>query len=272
MDLESGHTWQRIDPQPVFEQGVNRCFKVERTDDPSQLGYFKYPDLTSPHSSMYSLGAERAAVRLAEELGVAVRPTHLEVIEHQRGLLSIEAPGVAWADFDADLFDQVTFVDKDLWARYVVVDIWLANIDRHPGNLFVEADPPQRRPEDGDACALWLIDFGHSGLWPLWKWTNPPNSLADITQAETLVLAPRYVNHLRSQMPPQYRMAFPRPFDDRRGQAIDFVRRIPDHQIEGALREIPTDYMNAHAVEQTFRLLAARRDHIDSLVSDIFPV
>lgn len=270
--LRSGRTWRRIEPQPALTKGVNRTFKVEDEDDTPTVGYFKYLKPTSPHSSMYSFGAERVSVRLGIDLGLPIREAYLETIDGHAGIVSLEAPGVAWFDFDQTLLPQVTFVNEHLWPTCIVFDVWVANIDRHAQNIFIESDPPQRRPEHGDACATWLIDHGHSCLWPLWKWDGvSATDTVDSIDPDTLALRTEHAQRLRNHMPAEYRMAFPLRFDQRRKQAIDAISRISDHQIEGLVAEIPVEYMSTRAAESTVRLLKARRDVIDSLVTGVFP-
>jgi len=56
-----------------------------------------------------------------------------------------------------DFLKEIFLQWKDLDAA-TIFDEWIANVDRHPGNLLVET-----------ASRVWLIDHGHSLTGPDWK-------------------------------------------------------------------------------------------------------
>jgi hypothetical protein len=150
---------------------TNKGYHVWDTNDHNVRGYFKYPDPAKPdNSSLYSLGIERVACVLAQSIDLPTSDVYLEQVGGETGIVATKVPGNMWSAIDEEQFDHVVFADRDKWTSYLAFDVLMANHDRHGGNIFVEWNSPlRRRPVDGEQCALWLIDYGWSGLWPVYK-------------------------------------------------------------------------------------------------------
>lgn len=125
---------------------------------------------------------ELLAASLASRLGLPVPPAYIGVtepgnpcanrtrLEDGRGLLfasvNVGAPSIAslvLAELDTDaratLKPIVNLLTKEPWlGRLYGFDTWVANIDRHIGNVLFSAD-----------AGVWIIDHGHCFTGPSWR-------------------------------------------------------------------------------------------------------
>lgn len=182
-------------------------------------------------------------------------------------------PGNSWESLSDDTIRAIAFADREAWGTYMTFDVLMANHDRHSENLYVEWNPPlRRRPIEGEQAALWLIDHGWSGLWPVFKF-GEHLSYRDLEQiSPDADVRPDYAQAIRNTSPPQYRLRFPLLDSEERAQAIANVRRITDDAIEEAIAEVPDLYMSARAKQITGDLLRGRLARIDTLVDTVFPM
>jgi hypothetical protein len=223
-------------------------------------------------SSLYSLAIERVACVLASKIELPVCEDYLEEVNGELGVVSLKVPGNPWGALDDDTIDNVVFVDRERWTLYMSFDVLMANVDRHPDNIFVEWDPPSRREVvRGEQCALWLIDFGWSGLWPVYKFGSGlgPSNLHEIDPAADLTDA--FCNSLRNAMPVPYRRRFALRGSDERKEALEIIRQISEDDIDAAVQEVPEAYMTTQAANLTSEFLKQRLARIDSLVDQVFP-
>ena len=172
---------------------------------------------------------------------IPVPDVHLEEACGHDGLVSIAVPGNAWYHLDDETFDNVIFVDRDMWTTYMAFDIFVANSDRHDRNIFVEWNPPLRRkPVDGEQCGLWMLDYGFSGLWPVQKF----DELAIAANLENLDpdadLTQKVTNSSRNVTPFQYRRAFALRGSEEREAAVRTICQITDADIDDAVAEVPS--------------------------------
>lgn len=272
LPLESGRQWAQI--QQVAPDATNRGYWVQDPADPRVRAYFKYLNPMKPLvSGMYSLGVERVAYSLAEDIAIPVPETYLEELQGEHGVVVLRAPGSLWYTVEGDLVDRsLTFADRDMWTLYMAFDVLLGNFDRHSRNIFVEWDPPTRRkPVEGEQCVLHLIDFGWAGLWPPYKFG------ANLRAADLEQLDPRadvldeYVTAMRNNMPPGYRTQFAFRGTEERTEVVEILSGISDDAIESAVQEVPDVYMTPAARDLTVELLCGRRDRLDSLLDVVFP-
>ena len=253
---------------------TNLAFWVLDEDEPEVRARFKWVNPRKPFkSSLYSFGAEYVSTTLARQLDLPTAEIYLEEIDGDTGLVSLRVPGVPWSVLSHDTIRAATFVDKKAWPRYMVFDVLVANHDRTPDNLFVEWDPPLRRPlSQGEQATLWLIDYGFSCLWPVYKF-GENLSLGDIQGiSPDADLRTEFTQALRNNAPPQYYMRFPFRGSTERAQAIEFVRRITEDDIEQAVAKVPKTYMTKQEAELTAAFLRGRLARIDTLVDTVFPM
>jgi hypothetical protein len=271
--LTSGRRWERIGKEVEMPTDTNHGFYLRDEDDPEIRAYFKYVNPLRPeHSSAYSFGIERAAVVLAQEIGLPAPDVHLEEVDGHQGLVSLLVPGNAWEHLSDDTIRALTFADRDEWTSYMVFDVLVANHDRHPRNVLVQWNPPLRRLAiEGEQAALWLIDYGWAGLWPVFKF-GPNLGAADLEDIpEDADLRADLVPYLRNNLPPKIRTSFAPRGTEEREQALAKVRRITNDAIQEAVMEIPDTYFSARAADLTSSFLAARLARIDTLINTVFP-
>lgn len=270
--LSSGRRWEPISTVGV-PGGTNNGFWVIDHDDPTIRARFKYLNPTKPNqSSLYSFGIERVASVLALDLGLPIPEVYLDEVEGKPGLISIRVPGNPWDTLDDETFRNVILADRNEWTTYMAFDVLVANHDRHGGNIFVEWNPPlRRRPVDGDQIALWLIDFGWSGLWPVYKFGGGLGHRDLEAVSANADLRTDYMHGIRIASPPDYRRRCALKNSDEREQALAIVRRITDDAIDKAVAEVPETYMTARAADLTRAFLRGRLARVDTLMEQVFP-
>lgn len=251
---------------------TNYGWNVRDADDPSVLAYCKRVRPDKPlTSSLYSFGVERAVTELAREIAFPVPEVHLEEVEGEPGLVSLLVPGHAWYHLDDDTERSLRFVDRADWGAYMVFDLLVGNHDRHAKNIFVEWNPPGHKPEDGEHAVVWLIDYGWSGLWPVYKF-GPNLGMSDLLNVnEDADLMDVYRYAIRNSAPPRYRTAFPMKGTPEREEAIARVRRITDELIDEVLDDVPATYIAEPARDLTSAWLRGRLARIVTLVDAVYP-
>ena len=271
--MSSGRTWDVIETAPRPNE-TNHGTWIKAQDDGSVRAWFKWVNsLKQQTSSLYSFGIERVATMLAMSVGIPVPDVHLEEACGHDGLVSIAVPGNAWYHLDDETFDNVIFVDRDMWTTYMAFDIFVANSDRHYRNIFVEWNPPLRRkPVDGEQCGLWMLDYGFSGLWPVQKF----DELAIAANLENLDpdadLTQKVTNSSRNVTPFQYRRAFALRGSEEREAAVRTICQITDADIDDAVAEVPALYMTDGAKTLTAAFLQSRLARLGTLVDTAFPM
>jgi hypothetical protein len=166
----SGRKWERVDPQPAILQRTNNLLLIRDKADHSVVAYFKWPRGGSKHSSAYSIGIDRVGYELAALLSLPVPATYLEEVEGQHGLVSMRAPrSQPWRALDEGLLRKVTFMNRECWPIVLGLDVLLGNTDRNADSILVQLEEGQRQVRSGQQCVTRFIDYGHSALWPPWK-------------------------------------------------------------------------------------------------------
>ena len=214
---------------------------------------------------MYSIGMERVATSLAGLVDIPTPEVFLEGFNSKQGALAVRVGGKAWEDVASDVAAEVEIIDRASFPLYVAFDLFLANIDRHEGNVLLDWDPPNRPPGKGEACRSWLIDFGFSGLWHPSKFGAASTTEVDPTTAR---LTQTYVDLFRSRMPSGFRTAL---YTCDRRAVVDSLQRITEDDIAAAVHEVPVDYISAEEGELTIRLLVSRLRTTYNLLEEVFP-
>jgi hypothetical protein len=271
--LTSGRPWERIANADV-PTATNKGYQVWDADDHDVRGYFKYPDLSKPNkSSLYSLGIERVAFVLAQKLDLPVAEIYLEDVGGETGIVSTKVPGNLWSAIDEDQFNHVTLADSDRYTLYLAFDVLVANHDRHDGNIFVEWNAPlRRRPVEGEQCALWLIDYGWSGLWPVYKFGKNLGAADLENMSPSADLEREFVQAIFYNTPVQIRQRVALRGSDERREALEILRGITDDDIEAAVDDVRGTYMTERAAEITSEFLRGRLARVDTLMDVVFPL
>jgi hypothetical protein len=133
-----------------------------RSDD-DRIGYFKVLRAETPDDPWLEQWAnEQIVSELARLLKLPAIETHAGFVEEEPGAITLFSHGHKLSEFEALRFHLPPLVEaalnRDQLGLVVAFDIWLLNVDRHTGNLFVTV-------EDGRTL-LNLIDHGHTLLLP----------------------------------------------------------------------------------------------------------
>lgn len=222
---------------------------------------------------MYSLGIERVACVLAQEIDLPVPDVYIELVDGEDGIVSTLVPGNPWAMVDDEQFDHVTMADRDQWTVYAAFDVLLANHDRHDENIFVHwNDPLRRKPVEGEQCALWLIDFGWSGLWPVYKFGENlrPGDLENLSPDADV--RNEFAQGIRVNTPPRFRRGVALRGTEERAEALEILRGITDDAVREAVDDVRGSYMTERASDLTTAFICGRLDRIDTLMSSVYPL
>jgi hypothetical protein len=272
--VTSGRSWERVDPQPVILQRTNNLCLVRDRAEPDVVAYFKWPKAGSLHSSAYSIGVERVGYELASLLSLPVPATYLEEFEGNDGVVSIQVPGAqAWGAVSENLLRGATFTNRDRWAILLGLDVLLGHPDRNPDNILLQIEREESgRGEARYACTTSFIDYGHSALWPPWKF-EPNRTAADLLKTgadEPLTTVCKA--EFRGVLPRQVRAAFPLRNTDDRAPIVETLRQITHDAIQVAVGNVSDAYFTADAADLTVRWIDGRLGRLATLVDEVFPM
>jgi hypothetical protein len=269
LPLVNGRAWEQVGVETVR---TNRSFAVVDQNDPTTRGFFKYVNAANPAwSSLYSLAMERVAHTLGQALAIPIPETYLETVDGHVGVITLKVPGTVWEHVSDDTLRRATFADAAMWPTYAAFDVFLGNTDRHSENIHVEWNPPLRRiPGDDEQCALWMLDYGAAGLWPVHKFDEAwDHSRLEQVPADADIAD---VHALRNNMPVAFRRRLVHRGSEEREQVLANFQGITEDRIEAAVNEIPRQYMTAAAAELTKQFLSGRLTRLGTLLDTVFPV
>lgn len=268
--LQSGLEWEEDPVGSAADHGGRTItWDIRATDDPLVRAVAKRPKPGRPQE-MYSVGMERVAYHLGAILGIRIPGTHLEIVGGHRASVQMRVRNArSWVSLDwaPSMRDNIT--DTELWPLAGMFDVWMGNTDRRSVNLLFEPLPPGATPGQARGCQTWFIDHGQCGLWPAWKIDagRGPYDIPDDPQDVRGELSPEGEVAIGERMEPEYRMALKHCTGDARQQCLDRVRAIDDDAIDQAIEEVPEDYFSAGRARATAQLLKARRDALDTVLS-----
>jgi hypothetical protein len=268
--LTSGIEWEE-DPDPNANSHGGRTIRRDmrgKGKHSSTLVIVKRPQPQYMPSEMYSIGMERVAFALADELGLPVPDTWLETVDgHPSSVQRRISAARSWRQLQMMMRDNI--VNRDLWALAALFDVWIGNVDRRDVNFLFEPIPAGATPPRAQGSRMWLIDHGMCGLWPAGK-LDPMLGADDVPDAGAKILsgALHQTGEARifNQMPVEYRQALKRTAGNpSRVELLDRVRGVSDDAIEQTVGEIPEEYISAGRAEATVAFLKARRDALDTV-------
>jgi hypothetical protein len=275
--LISGRVWAIAPPddQTMVAAGSNESLWIVDSQDAEVLARFKTPGAAYLPFALYAMGMERVAYALAADLDLPVPAVYLESFNGRVGCITLRAGGRNALPFSWALGRSVMHMDilnDSVWPLAVAFDVWIANVDRRDDNILLDPAPPEMRPIQASKCMSWLVDHEKSGLW--WPMKIDPGAGLDVESLNDLDgdMTAEGNGFLTGFMPAQYRNSFANLNEVDRNPTIEIVREVGDDQIESAVSEVPTVYMSDNAKELTITFLVARRDRIDTLARDAFPL
>lgn len=235
---------------------------------------FKRPDPAGAEAGeIYSMGMERVAYALGEELGLPLPVVHLEEYEGHWGSLQRFVPNSrSWMQAPGCPMLMNQMVNEDQLPECFVFDAWLANTDRVSRNILAQADPPTKPPKSAQRCRTWLIDNGCTGLWFPSKFdrslTGQPVEQVHLRDG---MIRDDVRRSVLGAMPPRYRRACRALSPDRKDEILGHVRAVENTVIETVVAEVPSDCMSDQAKELTTQLLVLRRDRIEEIYEALVP-
>jgi hypothetical protein len=268
--VNSGQHWEDDPAGNLVAHGGRTLRRDMRSKtDPTKIAVVKRAKGANP-VEVYSIGMERVGYRLAvEQLGLPVPETHLEVVDgHPSSVQRRIEPARSWLQLGAAPAMRDNIVNRDLWPRAALFDVWIGNTDRRMVNFLFEPVPPGTPPGRARGSSMWLIDHGQCGLWPADKFEGrQPDDIP--TDAATISGELRQAGEaaIGQRMPPEYRMALKQCTGQARDQLLDLVRAVRDDAIDAALSEIPSEFMAPAQSTATAAFLKARRDAIDRVIA-----
>jgi hypothetical protein len=269
----SGRDWERVDPQPVLQTRTNNLCLVRDRAEPSVVAYFKWPKKGSKHSSPYSIGVDRVGYELAALLSLPVPATYLEEFEGNHGLVSIRVPRAqAWSAVAESTIRRATFTSRDAWPTLLALDVLLGNPDRNPDSILLQIEETERDGATHCECASTFIDYGHSALWPPWKF-EASRTGADLLKADAdAALRTDVKAEFRGILPQRLRTSFPLHGTPQRAWVVETVRQITHDAIQDAVGNVSNAYFSAKAADLTVRWIDGRLGRLDTLVDEVFPM
>lgn len=269
----SGRKWERVDPQPVILQRTNNLCLVRDPDEPGVIAYFKWPKSGSKHSSAYSIGVDRVGYELASLLSLPVPAAYLEEFEGNHGLVSVRVPRAqAWSAVSETVLRRANFTNREDWPVLLALDVLLGHPDRNPDNILLQVEEKDRQGATHHECTTTFIDYGHSVLWPPWKFESS-RTAADLLKTdanEPLTVAVK--EEFRGVLPRQIRTSFPLRDTDERARVVETVRRITHDAIQDAVGNVSSEYFIADAADLTIRWIDGRLGRLGTLVDEVFPM
>jgi hypothetical protein len=269
----SGREWERVDPQPAILQRTNNLCLVRDRTEPTVLAYFKWPKAGSQHSSAYSIGVDRVGYELASLLSLPVPATYLEEFEGNHGLVSIRVPHAqAWSAVSESLLRRATFTNRDVWPTLLALDVLLGNTDRNQDSILLQIEETERDGQTHHQCTTTFIDYGHSALWPPWKFQAGRRG-ADLLQTDPGAdLRTEVKAEFRGVLPQRLRTAFPLHGTGERARVVETVRQITHDGIQVAVGNVSDAYFTADAADLTVRWIDGRLPRLGTLLDEVFPL
>jgi hypothetical protein len=236
---------------------------------PRQLVVVKRPDPAHPRE-IYSVGMERVAYALGEELGVPVPDTRLEVVDGHPSSVQkriVNARSHLQLPTAPAMHGKIT--NRELWPVCALFDVWLGNTDRRNVNLIFEPVPPEARPGVAKGSLSWLVDHGYCGLWPANKVdaARPYDDVPDDPATIGPDLTPQAEQIIVAVMPDDYKQALRDTQGADRNLLLDRVRGVGDDLIEEVVYEVPDVYFTPEEAATTIAFLKARRDALDKVIN-----
>lgn len=224
-----------------------------------------------PNAPIYAIGMERVAYALAAELGLPVAQTYLENFEGAPASVQIRVPGRSYRTSVTAPMMTSNILNKRLWPTMVAFDIWLANTDRNPGNMYLIPHPPTATPGKARGSVSWLIDHGQTGLWPGWKLTANNADMHVIADDPATVSSglchPDVERHIRNIMFADLENSFVNATPADRQVALDAVQAVSDDAVAKAIDDVPPAYFTPTQADALKAFLQARRRAVDKVVT-----
>jgi hypothetical protein len=131
--------------------------------DEGRLGYFKVlKDDTPPDPWIEQWANEEIASRLARLLDIPAVEATAGSVDDESGAITVFLEGRKLSELEVSGRHIRPLVEgalnREQFGLIVAFDVWLLNVDRHTGNLFVTVENGRPR--------LRLIDHGHTLLLP----------------------------------------------------------------------------------------------------------